>query len=150
MTTSSQYSLNARQKTSQLEQPRLRPLLRRPPYNPPVLNSIIHPQRRTPNNDNKKQRRISPVARRVPPGLLLGLVDPYARDLPEPGADADVERDGEPRRRRAEHVGRQPTQQRRDARKCARGAGDEAAVARVVGVGREDGRDGEGDAADEG
>lgn len=90
------------------------------------------------------------MARRVSPGLLLGLVDPYARDLPEPGADADVERDGEPRRRCAEYVGRQPAQERRDACEGARGTNDETAVARIVGVGWKDGGDGEGNAADEG
>lgn len=89
------------------------------------------------------------MARRVSLFLLVGLVDPYAGNLAQPAADADVDGNCQARRRRAEHVGRQPAQQRRDARKRAGHGNDEAGVAGVVGRWRHRGGDDEADGADE-
>ena len=62
----------------------------------------------------------------------------------------DVDGDGEPRRGRAEDVGREPAEHGRDAGKGPRGGHDEAAVAGSVGGGREGRGHDEAGGADEG
>lgn len=90
------------------------------------------------------------MARRVALLLLVGLVDPDARDLADAAADAHVDGDGEARRGRGEDVGRQPADHGRDAGEGAGRGHDEAAVAGFVGVGGERGRDDEADGSDGG
>lgn len=112
-----------------------------------VLPSVKEPQAQRTGSDKEQQRGVGEMPRGVAQLGLLGLVDPDAGDLAQAAAYADVDGDGQADGSRAEDVGRQPAEQGRDAAEGARGAEDQAAVARGKGGWREDARDEEADAA---
>lgn len=113
----------------------------------PVPPSIVHPEGQGAEGHEEQHGAVDAVARGVADGGLVRLVDPDARDLAEPGPDADVQRDRQPDRRRAPHVRRQPPQHRRDARERPRRPHDQAPVPAPVLVRRQHRRDQEPEGA---